>query len=169
MSFSNGCTDPGEYAAMSNNFNVEYNAAWFVILSIQYLCICFVTRLFHTLFFGGSSKTLSALGKSYLMRILRIWTNQLLLWLSLVYNCRFAIFFSILSFDNLQMLPIVMFRLSPIIDCRSIIAKNSDYRSKISKIDHRKQIIYEMRNGENRMHSVRIGYYLKYGGAHRLE
>ena len=59
----------------------------------------------------------------------------------------------------------MMFRLSPIIDCRSIIAKNSDYRSKISKIDHRKQIIYEMRNGENRMHSVRIGYYLQYGGA----
>ena len=52
-----------------------------------------------------------------------------------------------------------MFRLSPIIDCRSIIAKNSDYRSKISKIDHRKQIMYEMRNVENRMHSVRIGYY----------
>ena len=36
---------------------------------------------------------------------------------------------------------LVMFRLLPIIDCRSIIAKNSDYRSKISKIDHRKQII----------------------------
>ena len=61
---------------------------------------------------------------------------------------------------------LVMFRLSPIIECRSIIAKNSDYRSKISKIDHRKQIIYEMRNGENRMHSVRIGYHLQYGGAH---
>ena len=41
---------------------------------------------------------------------------------------------------------LVMFRLSAMIDCRSIIAKNSDYRSKISKIDHRKQIMYEMRN-----------------------
>ena len=64
---------------------------------------------------------------------------------------------------------IVMFRLSSIIDCRSIIAKNSDYRSKISKIDHRKQIMYEMGNVENRVHSVRIGYYLQYGGTHRLE
>ena len=62
-----------------------------------------------------------------------------------------------------------MFQLSPIIDCRSIIAKNSDYGSKISKIDHRKQIMYEMRNVENRMHSVQIGYYLQYGGTHRLE
>ena len=61
-----------------------------------------------------------------------------------------------------------MFRLLPIIDCRSIIAKNSDYQSKISKIDHRKQIMYKMRNVENRMHSVRIGY-LQYGGTHRLE
>ena len=34
---------------------------------------------------------------------------------------------------------LVMFRLSPIIDCRSIIAKNADYRSKISKIDHGKR------------------------------
>ena len=65
-------------------------------------------------------------------------------------------------------LHLVMFRLSPIIDCRSIIAKNSDYRSKISKIDHRKQM-YKMRNVENRMHSVRIGYNLQYGGTHRLE
>ena len=64
---------------------------------------------------------------------------------------------------------IVMFRLSPIIDCRSIIAKNSDYQSKISIIDYRKQIMYEMRNVENRMHSVRIGYYFQYGGTHRLE
>ena len=64
---------------------------------------------------------------------------------------------------------LVMLRLSQIIDCRSIIAKNPDYRSKISKIDHRKHIMYEMRNVENRMHSVRIRYYLKYGGAHRLE
>ena len=37
-----------------------------------------------------------------------------------------------------------MFRLSPTIDCRSIIAKNSNYQSKISKIDHRKQIMCEM-------------------------
>ena len=63
---------------------------------------------------------------------------------------------------------LVMFRISPIIDCRSIIAKNSDYRSKISKIDHRKQIMYKMRNVENRMHSVRIGHYLQYGGTHRI-
>ena len=66
-------------------------------------------------------------------------------------------------------LPVVMFRLSPIIDCRSIIAKNSDYRSKISKIDHWKHIMYEMWNVESRMHSVRIGYYLQYGSTHRLE
>ena len=60
-----------------------------------------------------------------------------------------------------------MFRLSPIIDCRSIIAKNSDYRSKISKIDHRKQIMYEMRNVENRMHSFELAsYYLQNGGTH---
>ena len=57
-----------------------------------------------------------------------------------------------------------MFQLSPIIDCRSIIAKNSDYRSKISKINHRKQIMYEMRIVENRMHSIWIGYHLQYGG-----
>ena len=63
-----------------------------------------------------------------------------------------------------------MFRLSPIIDCRSIIAKNSDYRTKISKIDHRKQIMYEMRNVENRMHSFELAsYYLQNGGTHRLE
>ena len=66
-------------------------------------------------------------------------------------------------------LHVVMFRLSPIIDCRSIIVKNSDYRFKISKIDHRNLFMYEMRNVENRMHYVRIGYYLQYGGTHKLE